>query len=239
VVGVCAFFVSSRYRVPALPIWSLFAVVGVAWIAETVHRRRRRDWLAPAGGLAALLVALNLPTREARLDLRQEELFYRGEASLDAGQLERARDFLGAALDMAPADGEAWNLLGEVRSGLGDAGGALEAWQRSVACDPTFADPWRSIAGALAKKGDLDGAIRTLQQSLAHAGDPHNHGNDYGVDLVMLAEYGSQKGDLDSALRAADQALELDPSNVKAQRLKARILSRRASPPGGPSPGRR
>ena len=239
VAGVCAFFVSARYRAPSLPVWSLFAVAGAAWLAGRVRRGGRRERFGLLGAAVGLAVALNVPTRESRLDLRQEELFYRGQASLDAGQLEGARGYLEAALAAAPSDGEAWNLLGDTRSGLGDVAGGLEAWRRSTSCDPTFADPWRNIARTQARQGDLDGAIQTLQSSLAHMGDLHNHGNDYGVDLVMLASFWSQKGDLERALRATEQALELDPTNAKAKRWKAQFLSRlgrTGAPPGVDTP---
>jgi Flp pilus assembly protein TadD len=241
VAGVCAFFVSARYRAPSLPVWSLFAVVGVTWLAGRVHRGSVRERLGLVVILVALVAVLNLPTRESGLDLRQEELFYRGQASLDVGNFEAARGYLESLLASLPSDCEAWNLLGDTRAGLRDNTGALEAWRRSTSCDPAFADPWRNIARTMARQGDLDGAIQTLQSSLSHMGDLHNHGNDYGVDLVMLASFWSQKGDLERALRAVEQALQLDPTNAKAQRWKTQLLSRlgrSGAPPRADAPPR-
>jgi hypothetical protein len=67
------FFVSERHRVPALGVWALLAVAGAT---ELWRRRSARAWAA----LVALLIALNLPTRESRISLAAEEDFQRGIA---------------------------------------------------------------------------------------------------------------------------------------------------------------
>ena len=55
-----------------------------------------------------------------------------GTAWLDAGDLDRARAHLEAALEQDPAYSAAWTLLGKVHEAAGDPARAAAAWGRGI-----------------------------------------------------------------------------------------------------------
>ena len=55
---------------------------------------------------------------------------------------DRAVRRLEAAVEAHPAFAAAWDLLGDVRLGIGDRGGALQAWSRAINADPAYLPPY-------------------------------------------------------------------------------------------------
>jgi tetratricopeptide (TPR) repeat protein len=49
----------------------------------------------------------------------------------------------------------------------GDHDGAFDAFTRSIAADPSLADPWANRATIAVKRGELDAALADLTQALA------------------------------------------------------------------------
>src|SRR5262249_33804941 len=72
-IVTAAFFVTSRHRVPVLPVLAIFASFGAA---ELIRERRG----VAVGAFAALVVLANLPVREAKTSYAAELDFYRGLA---------------------------------------------------------------------------------------------------------------------------------------------------------------
>jgi len=193
------FFVSSRHRAPALPLFALFAAAGAAPLVE-----RWRSWPLKARvlasvGIAALVVALNIPTFETQLSYAGELDFYRGIAMKNPDDKRAAFERATAA---NPNDPRAWFELGNALQGPD----AIAAWQHAVAADPWDSRARRRIAGALVQQGDIDGAIATLQQSIdAHLRDDAH----YAPDHLNLAFLHIQRGNTVAAidhLRAAARA---------------------------------
>ena len=177
-----AFFVTSRHRMPALPVLAMFAVVGAAEIARSIGRRRGA---LAAAAVAVMIVLFNLPTRETAQSYAAELDFYRGLAFLrDRHDAARAVGFLRQAAQADPNDERFWFELGNARETTGDVTGAIDAWSRSAALDPTDSRPSRRIAYWRGRQGDLDGAIAALEADL-----PRRTGDEAArerVDLGML-----------------------------------------------------
>ncbi|HEY1553584.1 MAG TPA: glycosyltransferase family 39 protein [Kofleriaceae bacterium] len=194
------FFVTSRHRAPALPLFALFAAAGVQrWLGWPVRVRR----LALAGA-AALVVVLNIPTWETELAYPGELDFYRGLAAHDP---DSARAAFQRATEANPNDARAWFELGNVLRGRD----AIAAWQHAADLDPWDSRARRRIAQAQVQAGDLDGAIATLQASIAaHLRDDAH----YAPDYLNLAFMQAQRGQRDAALANLAAAVRADREYV-------------------------
>ncbi|MGH7298622.1 MAG: tetratricopeptide repeat protein, partial [Polyangiaceae bacterium] len=157
---VAAFFVTSRYRVPALPLLAMFACAGVARVAQAGVRYRA----TAAAGFAALALALNVATRESSASYAAELDFYRGVASQrHLHEPARAIEYFQRSAREDPGDGRAWFELGNSLDAVGRVDEALEAWRRAGEADPWDPRARKRMSVVMTKRGDLDGAIAALR----------------------------------------------------------------------------
>lgn len=184
------FFVSSRHRAPALPLFALFAAAGVFRIAQWPRRSR----LIALAATVAFAVITNIPTWETSLSFAGEAELYRGLAATDP---VTARAAFTRATELAPDDPRAWFELGNRLEG----NAAIAAWQHAAELDPTDPTARRRAVEALVRVGNLDGAIGALRTS------PTLQASDHMNLAFMLA----QRGRTDEAIvelhaaRAADE----------------------------------
>ncbi|WP_245987070.1 tetratricopeptide repeat protein [Azospirillum thermophilum] len=160
-------------------------------------------------------------------------------APAGAGQGSAPLDSLFQALRAAPDDvaaepveGRIWDvwlqhpdetLLAEMRSGVlslnaDDYPAALDAFDRVVARDPTYAEGWNKRASAHYMLGDYESAMNDLRRALLL--EPRHFGALATLGLVYL--------ELDrpaAALRAFDAALAINPHlpNLRRQAQSIRI----------------
>ena len=184
---IAAFIVTSRYRVPALPVFAMFACEGIrrmatAWRASTGGRRA-----LPVAACFALAVPLNVAARESSGHYDAELDFSRALAlrrSLHDPQ--RALALFQRAAEEDPADGRTWMELGDTLDGLGRTRQAVVAWLRAGEADPWEAHARRKAGRALTNAGDLDGAIAAFQANIdSRAHDDSFYATDH-LNLVLL-----------------------------------------------------
>jgi len=211
---VAAFIVTSRYRVPALPVFAMFACEGirrlaVAWRASTGVRRA-----LPMAGCVALAVALNVPARESSGHYDAELDFSRALAlrrSLHDPQ--RALSFFQRATEEDPADGRYWIELGDTLDGLRRTREAVAAWLRAGEVDPWEAHGRRKAARALASAGDLDGAIAAVQANI----DSRTHEDAfYAPDHLNLVLLCARRGLYERAVDELHAVQRADPGWFRA-----------------------
>lgn len=207
-IFVPLFFVTSRHRVPALPMFALFAAAGVPILIEHWKAWRPRRRVLASSGAVALLVMLNLPTWEGRLSYRGELDFYRGIAWRDLQRPTEAVAAFRRATTAAPADARPWFELGNTLDSLGEAG-AVDAWRRAAEADPWDSRPARRISVALTQGGDLDGATAALEASIAAGLREPAH---YAPDHLNLAFLREQRGDTAAAIERLEEAAHADPA---------------------------
>jgi tetratricopeptide (TPR) repeat protein len=147
---IAAFFVTSRHRAPALPLFALFAVAGGAVLWQRLRAGPLRTRFGLLAVLAALLVVCNLPTREAAVSYAGERDFYRGLAYRGRGEPGAATAAFRRAVAREPTDARAWLELGDALAASGRSGEALEPWRRAAALDPADGRAARRLAAALA-----------------------------------------------------------------------------------------
>ena len=211
-VTTIVFFVSSRHRAPALPLFALFAAAGAFRVAQWPRRSRSIALAATV----ALAVVTNIPTWETSLSFAGEADFYRGLAASDPAS---ARAAFTRATELAPDDPRAWFELGNRLEGRD----AVAAWQHAAELDPNDPNARRRMVETLARLGDLDGAIAALRAS------PTLHAPDHMNLAFMLAQRGrTDEGDR-RAPRGARRRRQLRArSRARPGRRRARESSDRA-----------
>lgn len=164
-LSVVAFFVSDRYRMPAVPLLILFSAFAVSWVRD---KHQSKQLVAPmvAGAVAAAFAGLIVfaPTR-----LRGSTAslsFNMATGYLDQKDLPRARAELQRCVDSDPAWVEARYRLASVDHQLGDAVRALEGADRVVARLPRNADGHELRGRILLEKGLPRTAQREFQTVL-------------------------------------------------------------------------
>lgn len=203
-----AFFITARYRVPALAIFTLFAAAGAARLLERTCQTTGARRLLPFAALALLGVLLNLPTRESQVSYAAELDFYRGLAWAPRDPA-RAIDFFERSIAADPRDPRALFELGNALAQAGRLPDAVAAWRRAAALDPWDVRPRRRISVVLARAGDLDGAIAAISANVeTRLREP----SAYAPDHLNLAFLYARKGDLPHAAHELTLAASADPS---------------------------
>ena len=207
---VAAFFVTSRYRLPAMPVFATFGCAGAVAVRDSWRCDRGLERALPTAALAVLLVVLNLPVREARASYAAERDFYRGVAQLfNRHDPVAAIEPLRRAAVADPGDARIWFELGNALDGARRSDQAIEAWRRAAAADPEDPRAAHRAVSALLAKGDLDGAIATIQADIDAHGRP---AASYAPDHLNLALLRATRGDGAGAALELQRAEAADPA---------------------------
>jgi MYXO-CTERM domain-containing protein len=172
---VAAFFVTSRYRAPALPVLAMFACAGVGVLVSAAREARGWKRFVPLAELAVLALLLGAPAPESRASYAGELDFYRGlAAQRHERDAARAVGYFERATVRDPSDSRFWFELGNAYDETRRYDDALDAWIRAAASDAADERPRPRIAGARMRKallleraGDAPGAVRELDVAVA------------------------------------------------------------------------
>ena len=195
-LSVALFFVSERYRVPAVPILALFAVVGFVAVIKS---------RALIGATLALAVLCALPTREVKMVFAAEREFFRGLSYRGQHDTPRAIE-----AERDPADFRPWFELGASLDSIGRPSEAADAWLQAGALQPQNPRPLRMAAAARLRAGDRQGAIRVLE-TIIRAGVPSR-----AIDHFELASIYATAGESEAALTHLRAAKDVDPGYFRA-----------------------
>ena len=133
--------------------------------ADALLRQAQVAFAAGAARRAAKSVlARAIELAPERADLLRERA--RVEWTLgDAGAEASCR----AALERAPRDIAAWNLLGEIKLKAGDVAGAEAAWRETLRLDPTDPEALFHLGNRLRERGEHHAADRPLSSAPSRA----------------------------------------------------------------------
>jgi Flp pilus assembly protein TadD len=184
-VSVIAFFVFSRYRIPALPALLPFAGAVLPWLADaakarpSVHKARgTSSAYRLAGGTALALAAFALTLYPV----------YRGTGKREAAQ-----------------------CLSNLASALyheGDTARAVETYEQALATQPGHSEASRNLGIIMLGRNNLDRAFQLLSDAVR--GDPANPSSH-----VYLGRLYQRRGEPEAALVEFRKAVALAPGRVE------------------------
>jgi tetratricopeptide (TPR) repeat protein len=132
-----------------------------------------------------------------------------GWAHQQSGRLDRAAAAYEAAVAARPGDFESWNNLGNVRAALGDAPGALSAFQQAILLRPDLVGIYLNASEQLAAVEDHAARQRLMREGAKLAPDRADVLTELGLAEASLRAY-------PEAEAAYRRALANDPRNLAA-----------------------
>ena len=216
VVGVVAFFVTSRYRMPLVPVMALLGTGFVAHLVRMVRDRKARLSFLP---WILLLVCLGLTLAPV---VPADDLFsghfYAGLAFEKRGLSTEALALYNRALEIRPDDVETYERRGMVRGSLGDAAGQLADYRRAVELAPDYADALYDLAALLQRTGTSPPEEYLSLYSKAVEADP-----DFIPARMALGMAYKEIGRYDEAASQLEEAVNRRPRFSAAHRLLGEV----------------
>lgn len=205
-VSLMPFFVTSRYRLPVVPVMIIFCAAGVLWLWE---RFRQREWngaAIPVVLLVATLVIVNLPLVDFSFGPQYAVI---GSIYRDAGDYARAAEYYGLATEASPDFDLAYNSLGSSLSRLGRDAEAERALLKALQINPGLASAQSNLGLLYLQRGRMDDARRRL--TAATQTDPS-----LKAAWDNLARLGIMTKDIGLAVSSLQHVLRLAPNDAYA-----------------------
>ncbi|MCK4594208.1 tetratricopeptide repeat protein, partial [bacterium] len=214
--GVIAFFVTSRYRMPMVPVLALLGAGFVAYLGKIITAKTKRLNFLPWVVLLVCLVLTLIPVVPVEDGFYGH--FYAGLALENRGLLSEALVEYNRALEIRPDDPEAHQRRGAVRGHQGDQRGRREDLERAVELSPDYADALYDLAVLIQGTGSPDGSLPLFERALEVEPDFVPARMAYGMALQA-------KGDITEAAAQFESAVELRPRFSAAHRLLGETYS--------------
>jgi Flp pilus assembly protein TadD/4-amino-4-deoxy-L-arabinose transferase-like glycosyltransferase len=220
--------VSSRYRLPLVPVLAALGGGAAVWLFDEARARRWRELAPAAAVLIAAVIVSHLRTHAPSHDLAEE--WSMTAASLQTlGRSDEARQAVDRALAEDPGSALAWVQDGRLRLEAQDAAGAEKSFATAARLAPNYQRARLDLGMAYKQRGDLDGALRELREAARLSPD----------DPAALSELGQvllAKGEVEEARTALRRATEIapdDPAAAPAWLALARIEGAARNPKAG------
>jgi len=205
-VSLMPFFVTSRYRLPVVPVMIVFCAHALWWIWERVRMRVKSGWAVPAVVLVVALVIVNLPLVDFSLGPQYAII---GQVYRDAGNYEEAARYYRLAIDESPEFDLAYNSLGSVLIRLGRQYEAERVLLKALEINPHLASAHSNLGLAYMQTDRTELAKESLLRATQE--DP-----DLKPAWDNLARLGIMTKDPFMAVSALEQSLRLDPQDAYA-----------------------
>ena len=213
-LSVVAFFVTSRYRLPVVPLLLIHAAYAGHRLAAELRGGNRT-----AAGFIALCIALLLPLSNFRvgaMDLDGDAAihFNLGVAHTREGDAAAARREYETAGARDPTHWQAWFNLGSIMAIQGKPAEAIAVFERVVEASPDRVVAWVSLARVRRQVGDSEGARQAYETALSLDPVAFNYYGRY-AELIELC---MQMGDRSCAERILGIATRYFPDETRGLR---------------------
>lgn len=222
-LGVVAFFVAGRYRIPLWPLAAILAAGPLVALLDAVRRRRdvltfeRRDAVVAAGLALLVLTAGQFRWPGVEPPTFARDFFYRSVARQQSGDLDGALEDARRAVELEPANPQALFQLGTVAIDLEDwtlAESALFDASRRLQMEPR---PYHNLGIALQRQGRYGDAYAAYLRAI-------ETGPDYSPAWVQAALLELRAGRADLAAPKVARAEQLE--DAAGLRTVARLAAR-------------
>ena len=212
-LGVVAFFVNSRYRVPVLPVLMLFAARALVWGGENLRERR---W----GPVAlALVFALGFGAwstwRAPRAGLGANGYVQLALAESRRGNFDASVELIRRALERDPDHVDALVRLGWAERIRENPEAALGHFRRALRREPLRTDALEGLLDTLVSQGQHDRAEQWITRYLELVRRAELESQPE-VPYYYLGRIHAARGAPESAAAAFREALRRDPNSARS-----------------------
>jgi len=170
-VFILAFFVTARYRLPMLPLLSIYAAHAGLQLFDRLQAGERAAAARMGGVLAALLVVSNLGIVPVSESHHAIDHFNRGVAYEQRGEHEKAEIQMRRAVELNPHDPEALVHLCDLLLNREQAEQALPVCSRAAQANPASAPAHYRLGQALERLGRGAESVKHYEEATRLAPD--------------------------------------------------------------------
>jgi Tfp pilus assembly protein PilF len=193
-----AFFICDRYRYPVWPVMAAIAGGGLLAFVQTLLRRRWREALGLAAGMA-LMASISLPNWfGAKLPSFARDYLFRSIACYEKGRFPEALRDIDRSVALDPGDVTALHHRGNVLLALNRFEDARQDYERTLKINSEDAGVWNNYGIALEGLGRTNEALQALRRA-TNCQPPSNSA------FLGLAFLQIRSGRLDDAAGILDQ----------------------------------
>lgn len=216
-VSLLPFFITSRYRLPVVPVMIVFCAHALWWVWERIRARERSGWIVPAIVLVVALVVVNLPLVDFSLGPQYAII---GQVYRDRGEYEEAARYYRLAVEESPGFDLAYNSLGSVLSRMGRHYEAERMLLKALEVNPRLPSAHSNLGLVYMQTNRFEEARESLLRATQE--DP-----DLKPAWDNLARLGIMAQDSFLAVSALEQSIRLDPRDAYAHWNLAIFLAAR------------
>ena len=219
-LSVVLFFVTARYRIPAVFPMALFSAYAIQWGVQQFRQQEYRRVLIPALVFVLLLLPINLNVGRMNMEGDAEAHYFLGLAYAARGEGHKAEMAYVKAARLDPGLEEAWSSLGALYASQKRYYRAIDAYIRMTEVAPHRTIAHYNLAGIYMQVGRYDQAIEIYgKYTRIRPDDPEGYFHQaYAYELT---------GRYDEALDGYGRALRVDPDHVNARYHQAYLLNQR------------
>ncbi len=138
-VAVAIFFITGRYRMPALPALCVLAGFTIVELGRLVAKRRLGAVLLSLVGLAVFGALVNSDICQIRVNNpANRDWYYLGQSYLMGGDAQQATEAFRKATEQHSDDADAYALLGQMEAQLGLAEAAGRDYRKALDIAPDY-----------------------------------------------------------------------------------------------------
>lgn len=217
-IGVIAFFVTSRFRLPMIPVLLIYSGITLTYFLEQIRKENSNKSLIPLSGILILsCLFVNTNPFDFQVSHLAHSHYSLGNAYLKQGKYDQARKAYQYALEADPKYPLVHLNLGVIAYREGHLPEAEEEYRKEIAIDPNDAMAWNNLGVVYMDKGDYEAAEENLER--AHTLQPYF--NDARINLAeTYCQIGLKKaasGETQEAGELFAKALNLVDDNALYQ----------------------
>jgi tetratricopeptide (TPR) repeat protein len=210
--SVVVFFVTSRYRMPVIPILLLFSAFAVWKMWRLLLEGKWRFlclWLA---GLVVLLLLANSHLLGPKSSPDVQNYYTLGTVYGRKGDVEKAIDCYRTAIRLDSTFADPHNNLGNLYARMGDRDGARQQYEKAIALDPHFSKPYFNLANTYYADGEFETAAQLYEQAIQYDSLYTEAAYSAALAYRRLAR-------IDDAVRVLEHVERVSPGNLRVEFL--------------------
>lgn len=210
-LSIILVFVTSRYKTPMVPIFSILAAAGLVSVIKRVWQRQWRQVMIIAAVVVVTVLVSVLPGPfcQEQADLEPEFFESVGRMLNKRGLSDKAMACFSEALRLKPDFPEAYYYAGETLMQQNKLSEATEYYNEAIRLKPDYSLAYDALGSALLKQGQVDEAVKHYQKAIQLKPD-------YPSTYIALGSVYLKHGKVDEAIECFRKALRLKPDLPEA-----------------------
>ncbi len=226
-VSIILVFVSSRYRMPLVPVMCCLGAGGIAAVYKMIRQHQSKRLTITAGCIIgiALLCSLAGPFPEESVNYEAELYYGLGSNALQSGEFDRAAGYYREAIEQNPDFAGAYNNLGFILLQMDELERAVPLLEKALQLRPKYIKAHGNISRVFMKQGNPSAAIEYLEEALALAPRSKILLKDLAKAHFCQGKALTEQGKIEEAIESYHQALRLRANWPEVLNSLARIYA--------------